>query len=178
MSMTIVHVVYRDKFTNGYLRFMVSQFREYDHVFFTQTGKYAVNNTDIDQCFELDHLQDLTNNRSYLNILKSADKIIISGVWISARVMAGLLKANLIKKTFFFFWGGDFYCYRKPTHSIKEWAERRMFYYAFSKAAGLVFLIEGEYDEFKSITHLSNKNFVAPMPGDPEKQFNYSFLRR
>lgn len=165
--MRIVHIVARDKFTNGYIKFMVSQFKDYPQIFFTTRGSYYLDRSSLACIYDVDQQIELIRNQQYSAMLRSADKIIISGVWVQTELMVAFLKIGLIKKTFFHFWGGDFYSYREPAGSLKSLVVRNLFFLAFSKAAGLVFLIDGEYEQFKRITHVSNRSFIAPEPDDP-----------
>lgn len=174
----VIHIILRDKFTNGYIKFMETQFHSYDHIFFTKkSNAYLIENIEHCPVYEVDDWFDLIKNNKYFKLLKFADKIIISGIGISIKTIVGFILSNLIYKTYFHFWGGDFYCYRSIFKNLKITVRSIFFFYAFRKAAGLVFLIDGEYIKFQEIVHVSNRNFVAPMPSDPTKIVDYTKYR-
>lgn len=168
----IVHIIARDKFTNGYIHFMQSQFPHFDNRFFTTAGSYNVDEND--DVVILNRQRDLF--LQHLDTLKQAEKIIISGVYFGSYFMLLLYTFGLTSKTYFHFWGNDFYQYRDSQNnkSVKAILARRIVFHNFKNAAGLIFLIDGEYKLFQEITHVSNRHFVAPMCGDPAKIINYA----
>ena len=146
---------------------MSSQYPDYLQSFFTTRGSYYIERSDFDSIYEIDQQIELIKNHQYFSSLQSADRIIVSGVWVQTELITAMLITGFVKKTFFHFWGGDYYFYREHEKRLKALLVRKLFFYAFSKAAGLVFLIDGEYEEFVKITQVSNRHFVAPEPDDP-----------
>ncbi len=175
--MRIVHIIQNEKFSDGYLHFMASQFSDVEQVFFTKPGKYELNRDRAVTLYEIAFTDEISKTSAYRAYLDAADLIIMSGVWPHVDMIKALTAGQYLKKTYFHFWGGDFYNYRCPAGSSQEVLNRRIFFYAFQKARGLLFLIGGEYEKFREITHVSNKNFIVPMPKDPEDKINYAELR-
>ena len=171
----IVHIIARDKFTDGYIRYMQSVFSCYDFVFFTTSGEYYL--TDGNRINVLASWKELFI--VHYRKLMAADKIIISGVWVSYKVLLLFNLLGIVHKTLFHFWGGDFYCFRNSgiSRGVKSIIATKISYRSFRKAAGLIFLIKGEYEVFYEITHISNRHFIAPMPGDPAKSIDYARFR-
>ena len=175
--MKIVHIIMHDKFTNGYIRFMDSQFTNDEHFFFTgKNENYPINIEGLDFYHEYESWKELFEKDKHFQILKSANIVIISGVWIFSPIDL-LIRSRMIRKTYFHFWGGDFYRFREPVAGLKNLLRRRVIYYAFRRAKGLIFLVDGEYEQFHKITQVTNKHYVAPMPGDPNKRIDYKTLR-
>ena len=178
----IIHIINRDKFTNGYIRFMILQFKELDHVFFTNrdaAGLYKIQPDAGCELYEIAGISEMVGKDEYLEMCQKAEKIVISGVFGICDIdgLHSLIEKELLHKTFFHFWGGDFYCYRERENSTKSFVRRFLLFYAFREAAGLIFLIDGEYEKFKTITGISNRHFVAPMPGAPDNPINFASLR-
>ncbi len=178
----IIHIISHDKFTNGYIKFMISQFKEIEQVFFTNkdtTGLYKIYPATGCNLYEIGGISEIVGKDEYLEMCQNAEKIVISGVFSICDIdgLHGLIEKKLLHKTFFHFWGGDFYCYRVSPDSTKSFVRRFLLFYAFREAAGLIFLIDGEYEKFKTITGISNRHFVAPMAGDPDNRIDFAALR-
>ena len=147
---------------------------EYEHYFFTKVGQNKINKTLHSELIEIRTFEELLYDPKNYFILRKAEKIIFSGLFsLTAKLISQLLINGLISKTYFQFWGGDFYCYRNNAEKIAEKIRRIIFFYAFKKSAGLIFLIDGEYDRFSNITGISNRHFVAPMPESLMMKFDY-----
>lgn len=178
----IIHIISHGVFANGYIRFMISQFKELDQVFFTKkdtTGKYKIYLTAGCELHEIAGVSEIVGKDEYLELCQKAEKIVISGVFSICDIdgLQGLIEKKMLHKTFFHFWGGDFYCYRERQDSTKSFIRRILLFHAFREAAGLIFLIDGEYETFKTITGISNRHFLAPMPGDPDNRIDFAALR-
>lgn len=165
--MLIAHIIARDKFTNGYIKFMQHNFPETEQWFFTIREWHPID--EDPHVIEIGEHKELWSNPAYKRILKNSDKIIVSGVWMPKRIIAAFLGSGWIKKTYFQFWGGDFYDnYRDKPKGLRDRVTTKIVLRTFRKAAGLIFLIDGEYEKFREITGVSNRHFVAPMPNDPK----------
>ncbi len=184
VSIVITHIIQRDKFTNGYIKFMRDQFPEKEFVFFTRYGEYAIDSDKEDtQIIEVENYSEIIKNSEYYEIIRTSNKIIVSGVFLTNReiinfVFLGLFFKNNITKTYFHFWGGDFYCFRNKKRDIKYLAKKQILYKAFSESAGLIFLIPDEYERFVEITGIEKKNYVAPMPEDPNHEIHVGDYRQ
>ena len=171
----ILHIIQRQKFTNGYIQFMESQYTQYEHYFITNKGEFEINKSS--NLYEVDTFNDIYINKDYLQFLRLADKIIISGVWIPIKLLLVLIRKKFIGKTFFHFWGGDFYCFKDSLKTNKNKLREFIIFNAFKKCSGLIFLIDGEYEIFRNITHVTNNHFIAAMPDDPKMIIDYSQYR-
>jgi hypothetical protein len=161
---------------------MILQFKELDHVFFTNkdaAGLYKIQPAAGCELHEIDDISEIVSKDEYLEMCQKAEKIIISGVFGICDMdgLHSLIEKKLLHKTYFHFWGGDFYCFRESPDSTKSFVRRFLLFHAFREAAGLIFLIDGEYEKFKTITGISNRHFVAPMPADPDDPIDFAALR-
>lgn len=163
--MKITHVINRDKFTKGYIEFMKLYMDEYCHCFIVENRREKLAIKNQEKIYYIDNFSIISIE--LLDLLEESDLVIISGVFNSIQLLIKL--PNLIrKKTLLHFWGGDFYYYNRKAgifdlHFILSKYRRR---YYFKKCAGFIFLIEGEYEEFKKIFGLKKRYFIAPMPPD------------
>ena len=74
----IVHVIYRDKFTDGYIKFMNEYLSGYRHLFYTTKEGFDVDLTSNDNVIFLDSFNDLHKRENKKNLM-DADLIVISG---------------------------------------------------------------------------------------------------
>lgn len=103
--------------------------------------------------------------------IKDADKIIVSGVFLTQYVWFLFFKRYL-PKTYFQFWGGDFY-HLSGVLSLREKVEKQIDKYCIKKSAGIILLLEGEKEQFLKIfpTTKNKKFFFTPVPfGEKEEQ--------
>ncbi len=172
----VLHIISSDKFTTGYINFMTKEVPSYNHFFvvlgmFDETGLINKNNVYIIR----DYFEILLKG-CIRTLVNSSKKIIVSGVFTSYIAVA-FWKKKFLKKTFLHFWGGDFYHLRKPAKDIRTAMKIRLKKYCARNCAGLLFLIEGEYDNFHEITGIVNRHYIAPMPGDPLEKIHYAAYR-
>lgn len=162
----IVHFVAGEKFTYGYIRFMQKYFPQYRQLFVTTESNYDEEYKCIDEAIVVRRFNEAMINKSIQKILKNANMLIYSGVFDDTAV--ALIPEWLLKKTYFQFWGADFYRYREAVKGYKRKIRFELFREKCKGAAGLIFLIYGEYDAFRKIVNINNANvFVAPVPGEP-----------
>lgn len=166
-KMQVLHIVNRDKFSSGYINFMKVYMTEYEHAFVLKKDGFELELVDSENVYFVDELYKMFSDNKVANLLKNAEKIIYSGVFSKRTVM--LMPSRLIRKTYFHFWGGDFYCFRDEDVNVRDRLRRIVCYKQFKKCAGSIFLIDGEDKAFKEITGISTKSFLAPMPMDPNK---------
>lgn len=172
----IVHIVEVEKFTEGYVNFMKIRMLQQEHFFILLDFGKNLKLVDQNRIYWISDYKELLFNIQIRKILLGANKIIISGLFACSNVVT-LFGPKIIKKTYIHFWGADFYNLRNKNANLKEGIKRILKYRCFKKCAGLIFLIDGEYEKFIGITHIHNKSFVAPMPLDPQRRINYDDYR-
>ena len=141
----ICHIVNMDeKFTEGYINFMEKKLPEYVHVFFTLKPKTILDTYENTMIIYIQSYFDLVTNCKYQRIIRSTDKIIVSGVFGVERALA-LLGRQILKKTYFHFWGGDFYRYSNII-SIKRRFAKIILQICLKNCAGIINLVPNDYD--------------------------------
>lgn len=173
-SMEILNILFiltRDKFSSGFVNYMKKHFTMYSlHFVIRDHGReqFPLNLLDYKNIYYVNEYKHILDDANLAGLVNSADKIVISGIFDTMDVLSRF-NSKQIGKTYLQFWGGDFYSYRGKAkfYQIRhKWRKRRLIQ-CCSKCKGLIFLIDGEYEKFKSITHVEKKFFIAPVPGDP-----------
>ena len=173
-SIKILHILHYDiKFTVGYVNFMKIKMTEWDHTFIIAKADGKVECVNNDNVYIVNNFYEMIKRRQLKEVIKNANIIIISGVF-SSYTAVSLFKKKDLNKIFLHFWGADFYDLREQSKSIREKIKNMLKVYCCHKCAGLIFLIEGEYDKFREIVHVEKNYFIAPMPGDPLVRINYA----
>ena len=177
-SIKILHILHYDiKFTVGYVNFMKIKMTEWDHTFIIAKADGKVECVNNDNVYIVNNFYEMIKRRQLKEVIKNANIIIISGVF-SSYTAVSLFKKKDLNKIFLHFWGADFYDLREQSKSIREKIKNMLKVYCCHKCAGLIFLIEGEYDKFREIVHVEKNYFIAPMPGDPLVRINYADYRK
>ena len=94
-----------------------------------------------------------------------AEKIIVSGVFVSPFALLAFPK-KVLQKCIYQFWGGDYTCFREETIKnsfIKILTER-----CVNNAKAIVNLTEGEKKEFTRYFTVAKRFFFVPVPAGPE----------
>ncbi len=176
MIKEIVHILSNDKFTTGYVNFMKEHMSQYKHIFIISGKSWENQFIDNENVYYVKKFFAILINPKIKRMLGQSSQIIVSGVFNSHVAVAFLGKKEL-KKTFLHFWGGDFYCLREPANSLKTLMKNVLKIYCCKKCAGLIFLIDGEYDIFFEITHIVNAHYIAPVPRDTRRKLRFADYR-
>ena len=156
----IVHVIYRDKFTDGYIKFMNDYLSGYEHLFYTTNKGFDMDLTSNDNVIFLNSFLELHKKENTKNLI-NADLIIISGFFF-LKQMKAFYNRKILSKTYFHLWGGDLYCL-KENSSIKMKLSNLLRKYFFVNAGGIINLIPGDYEILCKYCTPKGKHFVAPM---------------
>ena len=176
----IIHILHRSQFTIGYIEFMRLYYNNFDHGFIMLRDGEKIDLQPSDDIYLVERYIQLYTERKYQEILQSADKIIVSGIW---NMIETLYKcgSEILAKCYFHFWGGDFYRYRNIPY---KWSQRHLHKDRYllkkciQKSAAVVNLIEEDYTELKRILGIKDmKHFVAPMCKNPKENIDYASYR-
>ena len=173
----IVHIVARDKFTAGYIIFMEYSMGQYLHTFIVLDEGF---NLDLDIPVNLIYIKkysDLLFQNRIKKIINKCHKLIVSGVFGAEKYISFYPK-KILNKTYLHFWGGDFYALRDEKLTYHEKFRRMLKRRCIKRCNGIINLIKEDYPAFVGICGIEKKHFVAPMPGDPRKKFNYIPYRK
>lgn len=170
----IAHFVTHDKFTVGYMLFMKKCFPRYHHIFFTTDGVYRDRVSEIEDAFLIHNCAWCFSQPESMKILEKAKKVIYTGVF--NRKLLNYMPKIILNKSYFHFWGGDFYSFRDPARNSQEKIERKEFRERLMQCGGIINLIQEEWPKMKAILQLPEDipHFAAPMRGDPDQQTDFS----
>ncbi len=174
----ILHITNNSVFAKGYIEFMNSTTKRYEHFFYVmRKGAFDGNGLDNVEIVKKDKLCYIL--RLY-NKSKKYDKVIFTGVWNSFVIIAlSFFPKSFFKKFYLQFWGGDFYELRSELEKgLKTKIVLHFKKKLIKSSAGLIFLLPEEYRQFVAITGIEKENYVAPMPMSPsESKGNYDYYR-
>lgn len=172
----VVHIVNRTTFAKDYVEFMRVQFPEYVHRFILLREGVNLGLDTSDDIICVGRYKELYFNCNVKKLLFSCDKIIVTGIWDMTEYLY-LCGKRVLSKTYFHFWGGDFYRYREfSTRELK--ISKFVLRKTLIKSAAVINLIEKDYGELKSIVGIPDmKHFVAPMPKNPKENIDYASYR-
>lgn len=158
----ILHIIVNDKFTRGYIDFMLNNMKQWEHRFVVVGQPGIIEGSD--RIVNIPSYKFICRYR-IKRLIEEAEKVVVSWAY-SAYVLYFLLNKTVWNKVYFQFWGGDFYdVYRERKGCIQE-IKKHYNKKAYLRAKGLIFLVEGEQRYFKQMTGIENDFFVAPMPAD------------
>ncbi|MBR2712098.1 MAG: TDP-N-acetylfucosamine:lipid II N-acetylfucosaminyltransferase [Bacilli bacterium] len=184
MAKNILHIINDEKFTIGFINYMNDNLNNYNHYFIVVID--SKNKSDIDKYKMYNSIKNVTIIFSKKNIYSkvtkklfdTSDMIIINGVF---NMDYFLLKGSkkIYDKLYLYFWGGDFYYYKKnKVLSIKEKIKKVLLHRAIKKCSGLIFLIDYEYEKLSEIFPNNNKHYVAAMAPDFCNKIDYDYYLR
>lgn len=166
--MKIVYFIAMDKFTVGYINFMKIKFPQHQHTFFVWPRQEKMDLVNKEGVYYVKSWKSFYMDSILKSILKEADKIIITGMFgIQYKLM--YMPGWFTRKTYIQFWGGDFYGFRGFKWH-KGWIKTWIF---LKRCHGFINLIENDRISLASVFPMKKKSFVAPVPGDPQKDINY-----
>ncbi len=179
MTRKVVHLIHNQQFICGYIDLMKNNLFQYEHFFVTYGNKNG-NNVNCKNIAIIKTEDDL--DKSLLNRIIEADKIVVSGVFDNNIKTVKLLPLDVLKRTYFHFWGGDYYRYRDIRIKYKSYAiqllrEKYELYQLINNSAGIINLTEYEWADFKKIFHTKISHFCAPMPPHAQNSINCDAIR-
>lgn len=173
----IVHIVFGDKFTDGYINFMRNIMNNIQHKFIIKTNEFLLSSAG-DDIIIIKNYNELAINDMLKKSIFQCDKIIVSGFFTGEKMLVRLPK-YVMKKMYIQLWGGDFYPYKEGINlfHIRSFVKYVLKRICLIRCAGIITLVQNDYDEVKRIFRINKKHFIAPMPSDPSKQINFEKLR-
>lgn len=169
----IVHLIHNDKFSSGYINFMMSKMKNYEHKFFLERGRYELDLIDSNFSSNVKNIyfSEIVKKKMKKEFI-DADKIIVTGVFGIEKYLCFLPK-KILDKVYLHFWGGDFYGYRNVKKLSKMHIKKIMMHYCIKQCAGIINLINGEYEELSKIFPNDTKHYIGIMPPDPRRIENF-----
>lgn len=118
----IVHLFPKSKFTEPFINFMINNFDMSHHEIFLYTNGP---NDISEDCYKQSNIFDMDNQsfKWLYKKLNAANKVIMHNLSVNADVLFFLyLNKKFLKKTAWFIWGGDLYCFRDKRTGVIEYA--------------------------------------------------------
>jgi len=144
----ILFVVHLDKFTNGFYRFISSNFRNQINWFLLYGNQREYDFiTDDEHVFRFNSFREISKSNPVVQIARNCNLVLYSGIFGSEKC---LLKfgCSTLKKTYVHLWGGDFYIFRHLKKCGKKEKINLLFRkYVIEHSAGVINLIPNEYGE-------------------------------
>nr|WP_304578360.1 TDP-N-acetylfucosamine:lipid II N-acetylfucosaminyltransferase [uncultured Acetatifactor sp.] len=101
------------------------------------------------------------------SIYYEADKVIVSGVFVSQYVLL-FFPRKILKKTYYQFWGGDYTRFRKKT--IQNYLSKCLINRCIKHSKGIITLVESEREEFALYFNIDKPFFSVPVTSGPKDQ--------
>ncbi len=163
---TLLHIITSDKFTIGYIKYMLRTFKDIQHTFLFIKTRYVENLSDDISKYskKVNEVNELFSDK---DLLYSADKVIVSGLFGLEEYLF-FLPNKLLKKMYFQFWGGDFYSYRNTKLLSRRKLYKMMLHSCIKRCGGILNLIDDDYKELSKIFPNKNKHYTMIMPDDPD----------
>ena len=162
---TCVHIIIRDKFTDGYIRFLKENDMGWNHVFCTFKGNYPLSFSDV---LVFDNYSKILSSQQ--DLLQRCERIVIAAFFDEALALLKMPKA-LWQKTYIQFWGGDIYRFRNPRQGLLARTKQLIVYnlvrMCIKRCCGVLTLVEKDYDSLESIFKLKNLDHrLVQVPDD------------
>ena len=171
----IVHIIALDKFTNGYIQYMKTNFKTFKHSFFTYGNKeYKIKSDNLEYFKKIKSYKDFFYKDIY-SILNDSDMIIVSGICGVEKALF-LMPRKILSKVYLHFWGKDFYKYRNIKFFSKERINKLILSVVIKRCAGIINLIAEDYEELSKIFPNNKPHYEGIMPADPNnvKKIDFS----
>jgi len=104
------------------------------------------NQFSIENNLNILNIHDVNKNKLFKKELKSANKIIIHGMWSIKLNIFFFFNRQLLYKAYWVIWGGDLYFYRDRTNSIKDLSKEFFRKFVIKRLAGIIAYNKKEYD--------------------------------
>lgn len=163
----ILFIVYLDKFTEGFYKFIISNFKKQYNYFLFYGSKHEFDfDINPNNCFWCDSYKNLNTQKDVIKIAKDCDHIIYSGLFELEKCVF-IFGLKSLKKTYVHLWGNDFYCLKDVnSFNIKRRISLVFRKYVINHAAGVINLINGDYEMLCKYCTPKGCHFIASMCGD------------
>ncbi len=153
-----------DKFTKGFVDFIYKCYPAKEH-FFIVSG----NNTDYKFDYDnpnvmfFDSYKDFVKDKQVCSWAEESKLIILNGMFHNFKCFT-IWPMRYLKKSYLMFWGGDLYSIgtRVGIKEVKHLYKK----FLIKHAAGVINLVDGDYDELLARVNTKAKHFIAPMCDD------------
>lgn len=151
---------------------MKTQMNDWIHSFVILDKKENLHIVNQDHVIFIHNYAQLYYSPEIRKLVTESNKVIISGVFGAERYMS-LYSDQVWKKVYLHFWGGDFYRYGVEKLSVKRQIAKHIMEKCILRSAGIITLIEEDFEKIDSIFPNNKKHLKAPVPADPLENLDY-----
>ena len=168
-------VVYFINKTNGFpksmISFMESNFPEIKKSYYIVDRRKEEILPKLENVHRILSYKEFITNQKLIGDMKSADKIIVSGVFTLQYIMP-IYGKNILKKIYWQFWGGDYEVFRSSQISQKVKIRKKFVFSCIKKSKGIILLTKPEIKVFNEIfgSIVAGKIFTAVVPSGQEDE--------
>lgn len=167
-NICILYIIYLDKFTEKFVEFLSKEFPEHNSRFIIYGRKHQFKfQSDNSNLIFIDSYKSVRRNSQEYKWAENSNAIIFSGIFGAEKFFFKFPKDSF-KKSYFQFWGGDFYDLRDklPFYKIKTRLSNAIKIHYIKKIKGVINLIPDDYNELQKIVKHNTQHFVAPVCGN------------
>lgn len=177
-KLSVLYVIYLDKFTKMFVDFFRREFAEFNNKFILYGKKQQFKfDADENEIVFVDSYKQISKNSLAYKWANNSDKIIFSGIFGSEKLFFKFPRGT-VNKSYFQFWGGDFYDLRNklPVYKIKGNLSNVIKIHYIKNVRGIINLIPGDYEELKKMIKIDADHFIAPVCGNGKNLEIYNSL--
>lgn len=177
-KLSVLYVIYLDKFTELFVNFFRKEITDFNNRFIIYGKKQQFKfEADDNEIVFIDSYKKINKNTSAYKWADDSDIIIFSGIFGSEKLFFKFPR-GAVNKSYFQFWGGDFYDLREkfPVYKVKENLAKAVKIYYIKKVKGIINLISGDSKELQKIVKNNADYFIAPVCGNDKDVDLYNSL--
>ena len=145
----IVHCFRNEKFVNSFVDLISIKFGHGSHAFLINNdGPYEISDSE-NIFFFLWRDNPLLNIKRYLVHLKSAEKIILHGLFDNKLLLILFFNPKLLRKSYWVAWGGDLYIKQPKFYQLKRYVLFGVRYFVIKNMGFILTYLSGDYDYAK-----------------------------
>lgn len=170
--MKIIHIFLVEKFTDGFVEFVNQNFELEQHDFLIYGKNYLKLNCLKEK--NVMYRRDLAlflSKQENIEKLLAYDKIIIHGLFDASIIDKWFLNFRLLKKTYLYLWGGDFY----PEDVGKYDYSKIKRSFIIRHAAAVINILPIENQIVKKLYHVKGKQYYATYYNEKEMTYYYNW---
>ena len=149
--MSIVFFINKSNgFPKSMISFMESYFPNLEKVYYTVDRRKEEELPKLENVHRIFSYKEFINNKKLIEDIRKADKIIVSGVFTLQYILP-IYGKNILKKTYWQFWGGDYEVFRSEKETWKLRIRKKIVAKCLKKARGIILLTQSEKSAFEEV---------------------------
>ncbi|WP_337264285.1 MULTISPECIES: TDP-N-acetylfucosamine:lipid II N-acetylfucosaminyltransferase [unclassified Serratia (in: enterobacteria)] len=146
--MSIVHICNMDKFIPSFIDLVNEDFESSEHSFwlYGDLKRYSVNDIGNVKYLSGGKWAKIKNGLELLKEIKQCDKIILHSLPTPKIISLLLINPDVLKKCYWFVWGGDLYQYKLAKRNFKWYLREVVRRQAIKRLGNIVTYIKGDFE--------------------------------